>query len=281
MAYISLQCLRGLSYLHSKSFVHENVDSYCIKLFSDGQVKIDCKEARNSHHYQYHYVAPERYNDKEAPYSGKIDIWSLGILLHEMAELALPYSDAHGFYVFFLMKTKGIPPLSRANNLSVEFHDFYANCIAADPQLRASTDTLLEHPFLHKACSQKEFVLFLDDVMQKAQNHSRYSGYYNQNKYNNNNNNSTSSLDTILFSQNADGSWSYTDTLNIVVPGLLTIVQKVQKSDEIPAVTALVINYLVSTYSQDKEDWELIGAKALDYLLKLEKSNMLSAVRKL
>lgn len=194
--------------------------------------------------YKRAWVAPEMLMLQ--PYDTKVDIWGLGMLLYEMVEHEVPFLEYPPLRAIYMVISEGIPPLTNSNTYGPAFHDFYHQCTQKDPQLRPSADTLLEHPFLHLACTPQEFLLH----SQKQENEL-----------------SASDLDTILFSQNADGSWSNHVKLAQIIPNL--------SSSHSDYLTARVIEYLISNFSEKKEEWNLILSKALYYFDQRGKSHLL------
>eukprot|EP01089_Gocevia_fonbrunei_P020163 TRINITY_DN7419_c0_g1_i1.p1 TRINITY_DN7419_c0_g1~~TRINITY_DN7419_c0_g1_i1.p1 ORF type:complete len:123 (+),score=21.08 TRINITY_DN7419_c0_g1_i1:155-523(+) len=84
-------------------------------------------------------------------YDSKVDIWSLGIVILEMAEGDPPYMEYPPLRSLFLISTKGIPELKEAAKWSKAFRDFCYLCLKMDPEERPSAAELLQHPFLKKA----------------------------------------------------------------------------------------------------------------------------------
>ena len=74
------------------------------------------------------------------------DIWSLGITAIEMAQLLPPNASVHPMRVLFKILRDPSPTLSRENGVhwSPMMHDFVAQCLVKDPQLRPTADMLLE-----------------------------------------------------------------------------------------------------------------------------------------
>ena len=111
-------------------------------------------------------MAPELI--KYQPYSYGVDIWSLGIMCRELAEGEPPYVDSPPMRALFLISTKGIPPISDRENRSTEFLDFLDLCLSMDPHARPSAETLLQHPFITRACDRKYIVPLIELAKQLA-----------------------------------------------------------------------------------------------------------------
>src|SRR3954469_6369221 len=101
-------------------------------------------------------VAPELIRGQE--YDTKVDIWSLGIMIMEMAEGEPPYMEYPPLRALFLITTKGIPDLKETEAWSPEFKDFLRQCIIKEPAQRPEGKALLAHPFLKKACPGSQLV---------------------------------------------------------------------------------------------------------------------------
>lgn len=102
-------------------------------------------------------------------------------MLREMLEGEPPYMDLPSAKALFLIITKGLPPLVRADQYSPELNDFLERCLRQDPAERynlsidllcqvllffshllfcchrPSAMALLQHPFLMDSCSSAEF----------------------------------------------------------------------------------------------------------------------------
>lgn len=91
-------------------------------------------------------MAPELIRGQN--YDTKVDIWSLGIMIMEMAEGEPPYMEFPPLRALFLITTKGIPDLKEPNKWSASFGQFVALCLEKDPEKRPSANELLQHPFL-------------------------------------------------------------------------------------------------------------------------------------
>jgi len=78
----------------------------------------------------------------------------LGIMALELAEGEPPYIDLPPLTALRLIVVDGIPPLS--DKFSKPLRHFVGCCIEISSALRATSQELLRHPFLLKACPQEE-----------------------------------------------------------------------------------------------------------------------------
>lgn len=164
IALISLETLKALSHIHSLHRIHRDIKSDNILLTKTGQIKVadfgyaaqltQQRQKRNTVVGTPYWMAPELIRGHE--YGIKVDIWSLGIMLMELVEGEPPYMDYPPLRALFLITTKGIPPLKEDKNWSSEFLDFYDKCLQKEAENRPDADTLLNHPFLAKACTPEE-----------------------------------------------------------------------------------------------------------------------------
>ena len=195
IAFICGQVLSGLSFIHSCHRIHRDIKSDNILIGKDGSVKIadfgyaaqltKTKSKRqtivgvrlfflfflnariNSVLPQTPYwMAPELIRGLDYDY--KVDIWSLGIMLMEMAEGEPPYMDypplrvctffflkySSSFFLtnplfplfqaLFLITTKGIPELKQPKKWSSEMTDFLSKCLTHNPVERCDANQLLD-----------------------------------------------------------------------------------------------------------------------------------------
>jgi len=91
-------------------------------------------------------------------YGNKVDMWSLGIMVMEMAEGEPPYIDMSPVEALLKISTEGIPDLADPDSWSPDMVDFLSNCCKTDPAVRHSSQQLLTHPFLESAGDASEIV---------------------------------------------------------------------------------------------------------------------------
>lgn len=172
MAYVSYETIKALIYIHSLHRVHRDIKSDNILLGDDGSVKIadfgyaaqltKKQQKRNTVVGTPYWMAPELIRGHD--YGTKVDIWSLGIMVMEMAEGEPPYMEFPPLRALFLITTKGIPSLKEPERWSAEFQDFIAKCLTKEVADRPEADELVAHPFLQTACKPEEFVSVINEA---------------------------------------------------------------------------------------------------------------------
>lgn len=172
IAYICMEILQGLSFMHRQNRIHRDIKSDNILINSKGDIKLGDfgyaaqltleQSNRNTIVGTPSWMAPEIV--KGETYGCSIDIWSFGILVIELAEGEPPYIDDPPMKAMFNIATKPPPTLRDKFKWSSEFREFLGICLVKEPERRASVSRLLSHPFLEYnvgESAREEFVEFL------------------------------------------------------------------------------------------------------------------------
>lgn len=158
LAGVARQLLLGLRALHAKGWIHCDVKPGNVLLNARGEVKLadfgvatelDSRGLAEPPHSTALYMAPERH--LEEPCSLASDVWSFGVLLHELATGRHPFVDANGRHPsrcsLIMRLTEEAPPRLASSGTS-ELDRFLDRCLQRRPEDRATVAELLQHPFL-------------------------------------------------------------------------------------------------------------------------------------
>lgn len=96
------------------------------------------------------YMSPERMEGEKYSFEG--DIWSLGIVMIELATGSFPFKETKGFLEMLeQIKYEDSPTLPKGtDHYSDELVDFIDKCLQKECQMRPSAISLLAHPFILK-----------------------------------------------------------------------------------------------------------------------------------
>lgn len=153
-----VQISLAIKHLHDKKILHRDLKSQNIFLTSSGMIKLGdfgiakCLECTWQKAVTMvgtpYYLSPEIVNNK--PYSFKSDIWSLGVLLYEMAALKMPF-DANSLPMLSLRIMKGAyNPLP--NVYSKDFRNLVTMLLTVDSNKRPGiNDVLSKILLIHRA----------------------------------------------------------------------------------------------------------------------------------
>ncbi|KAG5987729.1 hypothetical protein E4U54_004893 [Claviceps lovelessii] len=169
IATICREVCKGLQYLHSRRIIHRDIKSDNVLMDRTGNIKItdfgycakltEQRSKRATVVGTTYWMAPEMV--RQQSYSFKIDVWSLGIMAIEMAEMDPPYMDEEPLRALYLIATSGTPPLRHAEKHGMLLKAFLARCLRVEPHLRPSTGELLEHEFVRSGGMVGELVELL------------------------------------------------------------------------------------------------------------------------
>jgi len=165
IAYVTIEILNSLSYLHSLHRIHRDIKTDNVLIGDNGEIKLadfgfavqltEQKQKRKTVIGTPYWMAPEIISNKE--YGKEVDIWSLGIMIMEMAEGEPPFIKLPQGKALFLITTQGPPPLKKQKTWSENFKHFLSLCLQLEPDRRANAESLMNHPFLKVACNGTEF----------------------------------------------------------------------------------------------------------------------------
>ncbi|XP_017838294.1 serine/threonine-protein kinase 10 isoform X1 [Drosophila busckii] len=168
IAYVCKHMTEGLTFLHKNKVIHRDLKAGNVLLTMEGGVKLADfgVSAKNKHTMQKHdtfigtpyWMAPELVlceTFRDNPYDHKVDIWSLGITLIELAQMEPPNSEMSPMRVLLKIQKSEPPKLEQPSRWSKEFNDFLKKSLVKDPQLRPSTENLLQHGFINSNLDAK------------------------------------------------------------------------------------------------------------------------------
>lgn len=94
------------------------------------------------------YMSPERLAGDQYSYTS--DIWSLGLILLELATGKYPYPDADTYFKLLGQISDAPAPSVPEGEFSDAFGEFIGLCLEKRPLLRPAAKDLLKHPWLRQ-----------------------------------------------------------------------------------------------------------------------------------
>lgn len=149
------QILCGLVYLHGHSPPIIHRDLKCDNIFingSDGVVKIGdlglatmlrSRTAPQSVLGTPEFMAPELYEEE---YDDRVDVYSFGMCLLELATMEYPYSECQNAAQIYRKVSLGVRPAGLQKIVSSDLREFINMCIGSRDQ-RPRSRQLLKHPY--------------------------------------------------------------------------------------------------------------------------------------
>jgi serine/threonine protein kinase len=173
VAKICLHVLLALQYIHNCPDLggeHGDIITKLIFIASGGRVKLDHKKV-NCQAFKRQTTSLSQYNlayyrsmDHFIGDTNKLDdIWSLGLVCMELSQGHLPNIRPMALtYLIELCQSANMMEFNwqDPDRWSVELKDFVSQCLK-DKKHRPTASELLEHSFIHKACSTYELTQYL------------------------------------------------------------------------------------------------------------------------
>lgn len=152
------QLLMALEYCHASGVVHRDIKGKNILLHSTGELKLaDFGSAERVHserldpslyNYTPLWTAPELPTGR---YDTKVDIWSVGCVVIEMASAKPPWAEMkfeNQFRALYhIGHTQSLPRIP--DTLSEQGQDFVLLCLRREASCRPTASALLAHPWLN------------------------------------------------------------------------------------------------------------------------------------
>lgn len=168
IAYVCQHMCRGLQFLHKNKVIHRDLKAGNVLLTMAGGVKLADfgVSAKNKTTLQKHdtfigtpyWMAPEVVlceTFRDNPYDFKVDIWSLGITLIELAQMEPPNHEMSPMRVLLKIQKSDPPKLDQPSKWSKNFNEFIAKALVKDPTQRPTSDDLLQLPFISEDLDSK------------------------------------------------------------------------------------------------------------------------------
>jgi len=168
---ILTQILIGLNYLHNKGIIHRDLTSKNIFLNNLGIFKIAgfngfCLIEKNKKINEQIgtplYTAPEIWNDQ--PYNYKCDIWSVGCIIYELANLSLPFNGDNIDLLYKSIMSRQLKPIPEFYSQNLK--NIINSMLIFDPLKRPSTDKLLNDLNIKRTKNELNYI-YMNTKMKK------------------------------------------------------------------------------------------------------------------
>ncbi|WOL19013.1 serine/threonine-protein kinase HT1-like [Canna indica] len=138
----ALDVARGMAYVHGLGFIHRDLKSDNLLIFTDKSIKIadfgvariEVKpEGMTPETGTYRWMAPEMIQHR--PYDQKVDVYSFGIVLWELITGMLPFQNMTAVQAAFAVVNKGVRPIIPHDCLPA-LGEIMTRCWDANPDVR-------------------------------------------------------------------------------------------------------------------------------------------------
>lgn len=158
------QVATGLKYLHDHGVTHRDLKGSNILIGDDGQIALGDLGSNNASTKcrtfcgTVCWMAPEVLAADDSGYDQRVDLWSLGITMIELAYTQPPYYSMTPLQAMIRL-LKDAPPrfddmptigLIESREYSRDFKRLVASLLEKDPEHRITIDQLLAHPLVAK-----------------------------------------------------------------------------------------------------------------------------------
>ncbi|SCU77830.1 LADA_0A02432g1_1 [Lachancea dasiensis] len=153
---IMRELLTALMHIHRDGVIHRDIKAANVLITNDGHVKLcdfgvaaqlsQTKIRRQTMAGTPYWMAPEVIMEG-VYYDTKVDIWSLGITLYEIATGNPPYCEIEALRAMQLI-TKSKPPRLEGREYSAALKEVIALCLDEDPRERPTAEELLKTKFM-------------------------------------------------------------------------------------------------------------------------------------
>ncbi|KAK2962696.1 putative E3 ubiquitin-protein ligase SMURF1 [Blattamonas nauphoetae] len=152
---LAAQVLFSLNIIHSKGIVHRNIYPHYVYIPEFGPAKladffrcVRCplgEQTSEEYDFDSAFRAPETQN---APllYDGRVDIWSLGLILFELASGQFPFRSKSSLVVYACLSRQQIEPVPQS--VSPLLRDLITRMLDFDSENRPTAAELLQEPCL-------------------------------------------------------------------------------------------------------------------------------------
>lgn len=173
--------LSALAYLHDNNRIHRDIKAGNVLLTSDGVAKLAdfgvsgtlSKDTAQRHTVigTPFWMAPEVI--QETGHNYKVDIWSLGITMIELAEGHPPLCNLHPLRAIFVIPSRPPPTFTDKSAWPEDMNDFLSQCLTKDANQRPTAKQLLQHPWIlrHKSVTGevlKPLIALSDEAIKVA-----------------------------------------------------------------------------------------------------------------